>query len=195
VIESLPIVGTTWYTGGPAYWLRRAGLSLLFLALVAFLAWLIGIALLVIVAGSAGHAPDVVPGFIAGGIVVAVNIAGFVYFLRLPNRKPPDPRQSEREFKEAAVFITGWTVLRWVVLILIVVGLIAGGAAGRSLAGVATAIAGLVVFGGAACLLGPMLALFIMSLMEPKTVRLARQDVDDWYREHGHDSPEPVRPA
>jgi hypothetical protein len=34
-IESLPVIGTTWYERGPAYWVRRAGLALFFLALLA----------------------------------------------------------------------------------------------------------------------------------------------------------------
>src|SRR5438067_13890186 len=34
-IEPLPVVGTTWYERGPAYWWRRAGMSLALIVAVA----------------------------------------------------------------------------------------------------------------------------------------------------------------
>ena len=134
------------------------------------------------------------PGFVAVGIEIVVAIVGFVWMWRRRDR-PPDARTREREAKEADFFIIAWRGLGWVVLILVIVGAVAGGVSRRSISAFVAALVVLVFFGLASWMFGPTLALFVISLMEPPPVRRARQEVDDWYLLHGHDSPEPVRPT
>jgi hypothetical protein len=43
---------------------------------------------------------------------------------------------------------------------------------------------------------GPALAFFVKSLLgEPRPIRLAQQEIDDWYRERGLDSRGSIRPT
>lgn len=194
-IESMPWVGTTWYRGGPAYWLRRALLSLFFLALCVFVAWIDGILVSVFYWGSTRGAPDRAAGLVALGIVIVVTIVSFVYMWTQTDR-PRSDRERDREVKGIFIFEYIRLGYRWIVLILAVASLVVGGVIGRSMAAGATALVGLFFFGGAMCLLGPMLFLFMKSLTPvPEPVRLAREEVDAWYSAHGHDGLEPVRPT
>ncbi len=194
-IGSVPLYGTTWYTGGPAYWLRRAVASLLILVFVALFAGIDGI-FVASFFGFGGHRPDPAPGSAVLGIVIAVSIAGFVWSWNRMGRMETYYRERVKDFTEGMLFGYAWTGLGWVVLILVVVGLVASGVV-RQLIGTAIALlVGLAFFGIAAFLPGPLLAVFVKSITsEPQTVRDARRDLDEWYLLHGHDSAEPVRPT
>jgi hypothetical protein len=187
-IKSIPGWGTSWYARGPTYWLRRIGVSLVMLILVAMFGAMVGVFLAPGFQLRVGPAP----GFVALGIVTVTTIVGFVWMWR----RTPDARSSEKETKQAYVFILAWRGLGWIVLILIVVGAVAGGVARRSISAAVGTLVVLAFFGISVWMLGPMLALFVKSFTEePRPVRLARQEVDDWYHERGLDSRGPIRPT
>jgi hypothetical protein len=183
-IESLPWFGTTWYTGGPAYWLRRALLSLLMLLVLALIAGIVAIFVVPIFGSSGGRTP----GLIALGIVTAVSLVTFVWTWRRMSRTP-DFREKVRDVKEGIYFTYAWQGIGLVVLILIVVGLVVGGVVGRSVAALAGALVGLAFFGAATFALGGMLAVFVKSVVqEPQPVRDAREELRELHPQGGLDT-------
>ena len=184
--------GTSWYKRGPTYWLRRLLYSAVMLALFGLFAFITGFFVSGTFGGSARRSPDLGPGLTVLGIVTVVSIVGFVWMWRWT----PDPRESAKEAKQLDVFITAWLGLRWIVLILVIVGAVAGGVVRRSLSAAVLLLIGLAFFGLSTFLVGPLLALFVKSLIEePRMIRVAREEVDDWYREQGLDSRGSIRPT
>ncbi len=190
-IRAIPGWGTSWYTRGPTYWLRRVGVSLVMLFLVSLCAGMIGLFL----GPGFGLRVGPAPGFVALGIVIVVTVVGFVSMWRRMDREPTS-REIDKELKQTAVFETAWNGLGWVVLILVIVGAVAGGVARRSISAAIGTIVVLAFFGLAVWMLGPALAFFVKSLTgEPRPIRLAQQEIDDWYRERGLDSRGSIRPT
>ena len=170
-IESIPWFGTTWYTGGPAYWLRRGLISLFMLAIFGVIAGIVWSFWGSILEGSGRGAPSLV----AVGVLTGLNILGFVWTWRRMG-PPPNAREIENDDRETFVLITALRILGWVVLILIAVGLVVGGATGRSVASLAAVILGFAFFGLATFLVGPTLAVFLRSIsQQPPPIRLARE--------------------
>lgn len=189
-IESVPFFGTTWYTGGPSYWLRRALISVAVLAIFGVIAGIVGGMLSLLLGDPADHTA----GLVVVGVGAAANIAGFVWTWRRMDRAP-DARQIKREDMELTFFLIGWRAVGWIVLSLIVVGTVIGAARGQSVVSVAVGLGGLTFFGLAVCLVGPMLAVFLRTLVtETPAVRLAREEADEWHREHGHENPGQAEP-
>jgi hypothetical protein len=140
-----------------------------------------------------GDPADHTAGLVVLGVAVVVNIAGFVWTWRRTGN-PPDAREIEREDRELKFFFIGWNGLRWVVLILIVVGAVIGSVRGRNVIQFAVGLVDLAFFGLAASLVGPMLAVFVKTLVtETPAIRLAREEVDEWHREHGLENPGPAQ--
>jgi hypothetical protein len=161
-IESLPLVGKTWYRRGPAYWIRRVLISLFFFALAALDLALIGSILLSSLNSEQGRAGSAIL-FV---LLVVVGIAtGRLMWGRLP------PGQYRRP-SSRSVWGSGG----------------AGAAMGILLR--AGPLAGFFILFGSIFTAGPLVVLFLRSF--PRVLygeSEARKSLEAWY--HGHGRPVP----
>jgi hypothetical protein len=184
-IPSLPWFGTTWYTGGPSYWLRRALASLLLLACVGVYVAILA-AIFVPILADARNRPA---GLTVLALVLLATLVGFVWMWRRGDRKPTsgevrrDARALMIEVTGLRIVKLGFVALGLLALVLLILG---GGRAARLLVGLMAVIVGLTFSVLFLVSFGPLLFLSLRALAaEPLPVRRARQEIDTWYREHG----------
>ena len=150
-IESLPIVGTTWYQRGAAYWVRRVGLSMFFLA---FLALDLAIVASIVVPMLQKDSQRAAGLFLVVVVVVLGTAMGVWVWRRDPDR---DRRSANRAGSAGG----------------------AAGAASGSLATAGIGIGGILIPVAVVITIGPMLVYFIKSLTPvPQLERRARERLE-----------------
>jgi hypothetical protein len=157
-IESLPVIGTTWYQRGLAYWSRRVALSVFFLALLALDVAIVA-SILVPMLQSDSQKP---PGLFLLMVVLVVGTAMGIWVWR---RDPDADRGSATRAGGAAA---------------------AGGAASGTLARAGSGLGAVLIPMAAVITVGPMVVYFIKSLTPvPPPERRARGRLERWHQQHG----------
>lgn len=117
-IPHLPVLGTTWYERGASYWLRRAGLSLMFA--VVLVAWTFLIGAFVKASGPVGS--PAFTGVLVAEIVFSLGSGSWVFW-RMRNRSSGGWMPSVRTVTIATRVGSVIIILLWGVIALLSYGL------------------------------------------------------------------------
>jgi hypothetical protein len=161
-IDSLPLVGKTWYRRGPSYWVRRVLISLFFFVLAALDLALIGSILVSGLRTEQGRAGSAV---LLGVLIVVGFVTGRLMWGRLPPGQYRQPSSSS-VWGPAGTGAAIGTLLR------------------------TGPLAGFFILFGSIFTAGPLVVLFLRSF--PRVLygeSEARDRLEAWYREHGRPVP------
>lgn len=100
-VEKLPVLGTTWYERGPAYWVRRAWLFLIFALVVTLTSLLVGGFL----AGLKDSSHDGFVGVLTAEIVwsIVIIVFGLIRTRQRWNDPEPAPRLTRGQHRAAGL--------------------------------------------------------------------------------------------
>jgi hypothetical protein len=163
-IESIPILGRTWYARGRSYWFRRVLFTLFCLGVVAIYLGIFGIVLL-----SPSGLPAQEDRTVKAVLLLLVVVAGVAEAVWLWRRPPGLSKPPSR-------------------------GVIAGGVGAAAivlmLARAGVGLGGVLFFFGAAFTFGLVAVMFLKSFTPvPYAERRARSSLEPWFRERGRTAP------